>query len=81
MNTHPGFEELLQLLEEYRVDYMIVDRLRQALIAFGFTEPDLPVEAFTTSGNILTFGAAPRRAGHQYAAPGGGSSRTPAAAP
>ncbi len=24
MNTHPDFEELLRLLEEHRVDYMIV---------------------------------------------------------
>ena len=25
MNIHPDFEELLRLLEEYGVDYMIVD--------------------------------------------------------
>lgn len=36
-------------------------RLRQALIAFGFREQDLPVEAFTTTGNILTFGVVPTR--------------------
>ena len=70
MNIHPDFEELLRLLEEHGVDYMIVGgyavayhgyprftkdidvffdatndnvgRLRQALIAFGFPEQDLP---------------------------------------
>jgi predicted nucleotidyltransferase len=89
MNTHPDFEELLRLLEEHGVDYMIVggyavafhghprftkdidlffqrsennaQRLRQALLAFGFREEDLPLEAFTTIGNILTFGVAPTR--------------------
>ena len=78
MNTHPDFEELLRLLEEHRVDYMIVGgyavayhgyprftndidlffnsanenatRLRDALIAFGFHEKDLPPEAFSSSG-------------------------------
>jgi hypothetical protein len=38
-----------------------VARLREALIAFGFTEQDLPVDAFTKAGNILTFGVAPSR--------------------
>ena len=89
MNTHPDFEELLQLLEEHRVEYMIVGgyavayhghprftkdidlffqvtdenvhRLRQTLVAFGFLEEDLPLEAFTTVGNVLTFGLAPTR--------------------
>lgn len=89
MNTHPDFEQLLRLLEEHRVDYMIVggyavayhghprftkdidvffdareenvSRLREALIAFGFEEQDLPPEAFTTKGNVLTFGVVPTR--------------------
>lgn len=89
MNTHPDFEELLRLLEEHHVEYMIVGgyavawhghprftkdidiffdhnvdnikRLRNALVIFGFMEEDLPVEAFTTSGNIVTFGVAPAR--------------------
>ncbi|NOY81698.1 MAG: hypothetical protein GXP31_11940 [Kiritimatiellaeota bacterium] len=89
MNIHPDFEELLRLLEEHRVDYMIVgdyavayhghprftkdidvffhstdenaSRLRKALIAFGFREQDLPLEAFTTIGNVLTFGVVPVR--------------------
>ena len=38
-----------------------VDRLRQALLAFGFREEDLPLEAFTTVGNVLTFGVVPTR--------------------
>ncbi len=89
MNIHPDFEELLRLLEEHGVEYMIVGgyavayhghprftkdidvffqlsednvgRLRQALIAFGFREEDLPLEAFTTVGNVLTFGVVPTR--------------------
>jgi len=89
MNIHPDFEELLRLLEEHMVEYMIVGgyavayhgyprftkdidvffrvtadntrRLRMALVTFGFREEDLPLEAFTTVGNVLTFGAAPSR--------------------
>ena len=89
MNIHPDFEELLRLLEEHGVEYMIVGgyavayhgyprftkdidvffqmsednvgRLRQALITFGFREEDLPLEAFLTAGNVLTFGAVPTR--------------------
>ena len=89
MNTHPDFKELFQLLEEHRVDYLIVGgyavafhgyprftkdidiffecspeniaRLRTALVAFGFTQADLPEEAFAVKGNILTFGVAPSR--------------------
>ena len=38
-----------------------VTRLREALIEFGFTENDLPEQAFATAGNILTFGVAPTR--------------------
>ena len=89
MNIHPDFEELLRLLEEHDIEYMIVGgyavayhgfprftkdidvffrltkdnalRLRKALVAFGFREEDLPIEAFTTEGNVLTFGAVPTR--------------------
>ena len=89
MSIHPDFEELLRLLEDHGVDYMIVGgyavayhghprftkdidlffqrsednvgRLRQALIAFGFREEDLPLEAFTTVGTVLTFGVVPTR--------------------
>ena len=89
MNTHPDFEELLRLLEEHGVDYMIVGgyavafhghprftkdidlffdssdenagRLRSALVAFGFGQEDLPLSAFTTKGNVLTFGVVPTR--------------------
>lgn len=38
-----------------------VARLRTALVAFAFEECNLPEDAFTTQGNILTFGAAPSR--------------------
>jgi len=31
------------------------------LTAFGFEEEDLPIEAFTTTGNVLTFGVVPTR--------------------
>jgi predicted nucleotidyltransferase len=89
MNTHPDFEELLRLLEEQGVEYMIVGgyavayhgyprftkdidvffqmtqenamRLRRALVGFGFREDDLPLDAFTTRGNVLTFGVVPTR--------------------
>ena len=89
MNIHPDFEELLRLIEEHGIEYMIVGgyavayhgyprftkdidlffrltndnalRLRQALVKFGFREEDLPLDAFTTTGNVLTFGIAPAR--------------------
>ena len=89
MNIHPDFEELLRLLEEHGVEYMIVggyavayhghprftkdidlffrvtdenaQRLRHALVTFGFPEENLPLEAFTTAGNVLTFGVVPTR--------------------
>ena len=87
MHIHPDFEELLQLLEERRVEYMIVggyavafhgyprftkdidiffesspenvERLRGVLVSFGFQEENLPAEAFTKPGNVLTFGIIP----------------------
>ena len=89
MNIHPDFEELLRLLEEHRVDYMIVggyavafhgyprftrdidiffeasseniERLQAALLVFGFSEQDLPEDAFKAKGTVLTFGAVPVR--------------------
>lgn len=89
MNTHPDFEELLRLLEQHGVDYMIVGgyavafhgyprftkdidvfyrdsedniaRLRTALVAFGFSEKDLPADVFATEGAVLTFGVVPTR--------------------
>ena len=36
-------------------------RLRQVLVDFGFREENLPIEAFTTIGNVLTFGVVPVR--------------------
>jgi len=38
-----------------------VARLRTVLIAFGFEEQNLPEDAFTTKGSILTFGVPPTR--------------------
>ena len=38
-----------------------IERLRRALVEFGFTEHDLPHDMFTTKGNIITFGVAPVR--------------------
>jgi len=89
MNIHPDFEELLRLLEEHHVEYMIVggyavayhgyprftkdidiffnisrenaSRIQQAFIAFGFKDNEVPVQAFTTLGNVLTFGVIPSR--------------------
>jgi hypothetical protein len=89
MTTHPDFEELLRLLEEHEVDYMIVGgyavayhgyprftkdidiffnateenakRLQRALLAFGFKDGEVPLQAFTSIGNIITFGVVPSR--------------------
>ena len=89
MNIQPDFEELLQLLEKHKVEYMIVggyavafhgvprftrdidlfyhatpaniERLRRALMEFGFSEQSLPEDLFKEIGNILVFGVAPVR--------------------
>lgn len=36
-------------------------RVQHALVAFGFKENEVPVQAFTTLGNVLTFGVIPSR--------------------
>jgi len=89
MNTQPVFEELLKLLEENNVEYMVVggyavafygyprftkdidilynlekdniNKIKSSLIAFGFSEKDLPDELFTEKGNIIKFGIDPVR--------------------
>jgi hypothetical protein len=38
-----------------------IAQLRAALIEFGFTEENLPVQAFAAPGNVLTFGVVPSR--------------------
>ncbi|MBI2435980.1 MAG: hypothetical protein HYV26_24250 [Candidatus Hydrogenedentes bacterium] len=38
-----------------------VGHLRAALVEFGFTEADLPEDAFLKAGNVLTFGVTPTR--------------------
>ncbi len=37
------------------------ERLRLALTAFGFRDEELPLDAFMTPGNVLTFGVVPVR--------------------
>jgi Nucleotidyl transferase of unknown function (DUF2204) len=89
MHIQQDFEELLGLLEEYQVRYLVIggyavafhgyprftkdldifydnsqdniNRLRNALLAFGFTENDIPPDVFAIPGNILTFGIEPVR--------------------
>ena len=90
MITQPDFEELLRLLEENEVRYMVVggyavafhgyprftkdidifflntqenvDKLRNALVAFGFSDIELPQALFTEKGNVIQFGVPPVRA-------------------
>ncbi len=89
MSSHPDFEGSLRLLEENRVDYVIVggyavalpghprftkgidlffrateksvDRIRRALVSFGFNENDPRVGAFLPRGGVLAFGVIPAR--------------------
>lgn len=89
MNTQQHFEELLKLLEEEKVDYLIVggyavafhgfprftkdidiffrnsdeniEKIRKALILFGFSEINLPKNLFSETGRIIQFGVAPLR--------------------
>lgn len=56
---HPRFTKDLDLW--YRESTANVERLRQALVRFGFRAEDLPVDAFTATGSIVTFGVAPTR--------------------
>jgi hypothetical protein len=56
---HPRFTKDIDLF--FRLTEANVLRLRQALVAFGFREEDLPLDAFTTVGNVLTFGTVPTR--------------------
>jgi predicted nucleotidyltransferase len=89
VNIQPDFEEFLRLLEEHRVEYMIVggyavafhghvrftkdidiffapsspniERLRRALVEFGFREETLAQVAFERKENIFAIGVAPVR--------------------
>ena len=56
---HPRFTKDIDLF--FRLTDENVLRLRRALVAFGFREEDLPLDAFTTAGNVLTFGVVPTR--------------------
>ncbi len=55
----PRFTKDIDLLFRHTKENAL--RLRKALVAFGFREGDLPIEAFITEGNVLTFGAVPTR--------------------
>lgn len=89
MTIQQDFRELLRLLEENEVDYLIIggyavafhgyprftkdldiffrnspeniQRLRKALIRFGFSSKDIPEHVFSEKGNILVFGIPPAR--------------------
>ncbi len=56
---YPRFTKDIDIF--YRCSVENIENLRKALICFGFTENDVPIEAFSNPGNILTFGAAPTR--------------------
>lgn len=56
---YPRFTKDIDLF--YDDDFENIQRLRSALIAFGFEEQDLPESAFRKQDNILTFGAIPTR--------------------
>ncbi|MFA4945170.1 MAG: nucleotidyl transferase AbiEii/AbiGii toxin family protein [Lentisphaeria bacterium] len=45
----------------FATDPANIQRLRAALVDFGFAEAELPDELFTQDGNVLTFGVAPVR--------------------
>ena len=38
-----------------------IDRLRRAVVAFGFSEKDVPRDIFAQKGNMITFGVVPVR--------------------
>ena len=56
---HPRFTKDIDLF--FRINTQNIEKLRQALIEFGFSDNDVPVDAFTTVGNVLTFGVPPVR--------------------
>jgi hypothetical protein len=56
---YPRFTKDLDLFFDCSIEN--VGKIRSALIAFGFPESDLANEAFTTGGNIVTFGIEPVR--------------------
>lgn len=56
---HPRFTKDIDVF--FRATEENAVRLRDTLVAFGFPERDLPLDAFLTPGNILTFGVIPTR--------------------
>lgn len=89
MNIQQDFKDLLKLLEDNLVRYLIVGgyavafhgfprltkdidfffenseenvkKICDCLVEFGFSQSELSVEAFLTSGNIISFGVEPVR--------------------
>ena len=60
MNTHPDFEELLRLLEERRVDYMIVGGYAVAFHGYPRFTKDMDIFFETSSENVPRPRCAPR---------------------
>jgi hypothetical protein len=45
----------------YRLAPSTIDKIRNALVSFGFPETDIPRHLFETEGSIITFGIEPVR--------------------
>jgi len=56
---HPRFTKDIDIF--FESSPANVERLRSALMDFGFPEQDLPRDAFSTKDNVLTFGIVPTR--------------------
>lgn len=56
---YPRFTKDLDIFYKNTIEN--IARLRKALLDFGFTPADIPVEIFSVEGTILTFGIEPVR--------------------
>ena len=56
---YPRFTKDIDIF--YEASPANIDRLRRALMQFGFAEKNLSADLFATKGQILTFGVAPIR--------------------
>jgi hypothetical protein len=89
MNTHPDFQDFLKLLNDHRVEYMVVggyavafhgyprftkdidifyrssaenaERLRAALLSFGFRPETISIEMLVADNRITSLGREPLR--------------------
>jgi len=89
MNTHPDFQDFLKLLNDHRVEYMVVggyavafhgyprftkdidifyrpsaenaERLRAALLGFGFRSETISIEMLLAGNRITSLGREPLR--------------------